>query len=110
LPYYRYFNSQEEAEQIIRQRRIQSNNPSGTWWTTMRFDDPADAQEYLALPSTPRFRVGPIPDAMMPPFNQTSLRPVAIKYGRRGGGIEGRTREPVLLPGLYSFSTETFIL
>jgi len=76
----------------------------------MRFDDPALAQAYLALPNTPRFRVGPIPDTMMPPFNRTDLRPVAMRYGERGGGIEGRTGEPVFLPGLYSFSSEAFIL
>ena len=110
MPFYRYFDSELEAEQIMRERRIQSLNPQGTWWTTYRFDDPVVAETQLSLPSRPRFRAGPIPDAVMPPFNAIALRPVAGYFGHPGGALEGQTAEPVWLSGLYSFDRDAFVL
>jgi hypothetical protein len=109
LHFYRYVGSQAEAEQIARERRIQSNSASGTWWTTDRYDDPEVARFALSLNNFPLFRVGPIDSAMMPPFDVVELRPVAAWADRAGGGVEGCTSFPVLLFGLYEYASTGYV-
>jgi hypothetical protein len=110
IEFYRYLSDPDEVRQVIEQRKIESRNPKGTWWTTYRFDDPVEAQEVLALASTPTHRVGPIDASRMPSFDETTLRPVASAQGQPGGGIEGRTTGVVWLFGVYDLSAQKYAL
>lgn len=106
LAFYRYLGSQVEVDLIVRERRIRSSNPHGTWYTTARYDDPTHAQQELALPNPPTHRVGPIAGDEMPDFD-VPLRPVAPANGQPGGGVEARTKGTVYLFGVLQFSTGT---
>jgi hypothetical protein len=107
--FYRYFSFPQEVQQIVTDRRIQSTNPASgyaTWYTPIRYENPADAKRELALDTAPTNRIGPIPLDEMPYFD-IGPRRAAPAHGEPGGGIEARTRSPLWLFGLYSFPTPT---
>lgn len=103
--YCRYVSNPMEVQQIKEERKILSVNTTTnreTWFTTDAYDDITMAEECLSLPATPSHNVGPVSDAMMP-YCHISARIVAPMYGKRGGGIEVATMEPVWLCGLWDF-------
>jgi hypothetical protein len=110
--YYRHICDVRERNQLIAERKIRSTN-SGTgyetWYTPTRYDDPLVAQRELALPSPiiPEYRVGPIPEGLIPPLS-VGPRRSAPAFGHPGGGIEIATKEPVWLVGLWSFTNQAF--
>lgn len=106
--YYRYIVEVMERNQLIAERKVLSINSVSryvTWYTPTRYDDPLVAQRELALPSSiiPMYRVGPIPENLMPPLS-TGPRRIAPAFGHPGGGLEVSTNEPVWLFGLWSFA------
>jgi len=104
--FYRYISYQQEVNQVVHERKVQSTNPRtryATWYTPARYDDPIRAQKELALTSPPTHRLGPIPADEMPDFD-IDLRPVAPAFGQPGGGVEARTRLPLWLFGLWDFA------
>lgn len=105
--FYRYISHLPEVDQVVRERKIHSTNPStqhATWYAPTRYDDPHMARQELALKNPPTHRVGPIADDQMPDFD-IGLRPVAPLHGQPGGGVEARTKSPVWLFGLLNFTT-----
>jgi hypothetical protein len=103
--YYRYFSYPDEIAQWQQHRLIHSTNPfrsRQTWYTTTRYEDPAQAQRLLALQSTPTHRVGPIPEDEMPEFDICGLRRVEPAHGFPGG-MEVCTTKPVFIFGCYNF-------
>lgn len=103
--FYRYFSHSAEWERLHRDRIIQSTNPYGggrSWYTNERTADLVAIRARLALPSSPRFRVGPVPRDEMPDFDICDARRVEPGYGQPGGGLEYCTTEPVHLFGLYN--------
>src|SRR5688572_6726652 len=109
MDFYRYFVSEIELEQVITQRRIQSTNEYGTWFSPDRYDDPNEAQVMLALALKPRYRIGPLPAASMPIFD-IDVRNVAPANAQPGGGRECRAREPMWLPGVFEFEGRGYLL
>jgi len=107
--FYRYLVDPLEVQQIMSERRVQSRNLNGTWFTTRRYEDPAEAQRELALRNPPTHRVGPIPAERLPDFD-IPVRPVAPAHGQPGGGVEARTRGAVHLPGLLEFGTSSYLV
>lgn len=108
VAFYRYVSSPMEVNQVVKERKIQSMNPTtqyATWYTPTRYDDPHDAQRELALGKLPTYRVGPIPADEMPDFD-IGLRAVAPAFGQPGGGVEARTKSPVWLFGLWNFGSQ----
>jgi hypothetical protein len=110
--YYRFICDVQERNQLVSERKILSvNRASGyqTWYTPTRYDDPFVAQRELALPSpmVPEYRVGPIPENLMPPLTIAPRR-VAPAFGHPGGGVEIATRSPVWLFGAWSFTNYAF--
>lgn len=104
---YRYISENEEIEQIVRERRVQSTNAVTeylTWFTPRRYETPAAAQEELALPHEPTHRVGPIASNLMPAL-EIEVRSVDPAFGQPGGGLEVATRNPIWLFGLWDFTT-----
>jgi len=112
--FYRYISHPAERENFRLNRVIHSTNPVGggrTWSTNQRLESSAIAQASLALPSTPRYEVGPIPEDEMPFFNVCCARRVEPGYGNPGGGVEFCTTEPIYLFRWLSFednAVETF--
>lgn len=113
--FYRYLSNPWEIDQIINGRKIQSldrqgqPSPKGTWYTPIRYEKDADAQQELALQYMPTHRVGPIPADKMPDFD-IPLRPVATTPYGPGGGVEARTKGIVWLFGLYDLQKGTWVL
>lgn len=105
--FYRFVNSAEK-QYIIDNRRIQSVNPRGTYYTPNRYEDPTDAQKFLSLRYIPQNRVGPIPNYVIPVFDVVRLRIVPPAHGQPGGGYEACTRRPVYLFGIYNFNSNQF--
>ncbi|MDA1190821.1 MAG: hypothetical protein O3A46_03945 [Candidatus Poribacteria bacterium] len=104
---YRYLSDENEYEQIQRERKVQTLNPTygyRTWFTVTRYDDVQQAQEELALPLTPRYRVGPI--AVDPDEYALQLEQVQPSFGHPGSGIECSTTEPIWLFGVWSFGDQ----
>lgn len=109
---YRYGSDPIELAQILRERRIQSRNAAtafATWYTFDRYDDPAAAQQFLALRDPPVYRVGPVwafdvgqPD--IPP------RPVAPANGQPGGGTELRVVSSVWIFGVWNYQAQRWEL
>jgi hypothetical protein len=103
--YYRYICYRPEVDQLVRERKVQTTNPTtgyATWYTSIRLDDPQAAQQALSLKSRPAHRIGPVPDSKLT-FNAIPLRNAIPLYGQPGGGIEGATTDPVYLEGLLEF-------
>jgi hypothetical protein len=67
------------------------------WYTPNRYDTGDEAQRYLALTYKPTYRIGPISDADLPPFDYASLKVVDIAFGQPGGGLEAATTQPAFL-------------
>lgn len=108
--YYRYISDVQERNQLVDERKVQSTNVTTqyeTWYSPERYDDPDVAQQRLALPRPPIYRIGPIPENMIHPLTIGPHR-VDPKFGQPGGGIEIATREPVWLFGLWSFTNNAF--
>lgn len=105
LWYYHYTNDTTEINQIQTERKIASAalaaNPL-TWYSPTRYDNTANAQQDLSLPTAPTHRVGPIPDPVMPTLH-TPLQVVVPKNGQPGGGLEAATQDEVWLSGLWDF-------
>ncbi len=100
--YYRYISDSVEVQQVKEERKILSTNnttKNETWFTVDRYDDVAIAEDKLALPVIPSHRVGPISSVMMPSCH-IGPRIVDPGYGKKGGGIEVATMEPIWLCGL----------
>ncbi|OGF58604.1 MAG: hypothetical protein A2Y62_08010 [Candidatus Fischerbacteria bacterium RBG_13_37_8] len=109
---YRYISQQVEKDQIINERKIQSINAAtnyATWYTITRYDDENTAQQELALPLIPSFRIGPIRLDEMPNLS-ILFRSVAPAFGQPGGGIEVMTELPIWLFGLWDFGSNIWIL
>ena len=101
--YYRYVG-QSEADYIAQYCKIRSNSGI-TWFTPIRYDNPAQAQQQLAMPSTPTHRVGPIPADELPDLDAAPLRPVGPKYGHPGGAVEGATSQETYVYGIIDLSS-----
>lgn len=104
--YYRYFAHPSEIAQLRRERMVLTSNPNRgfkTWYTTTRFDDPALAQQLLALSYVPEYRVGPIRADEMPDFDVHGQRIVQPLGNMPGGAIEVCTTQPAYLFGCYNF-------
>ena len=89
--YYRYVDDVEAA--LIRQNRRIEPAPNQTlkWYTLDRYDTAQEAQQFLALPYLPTYRVGPIPSDEFPGLDQVQVRPVGANHKQPGGGVEGAT-------------------
>ncbi|MDI6815515.1 MAG: hypothetical protein QMC90_05530 [Dehalococcoidales bacterium] len=106
--FYRYISHPGEVKQIRNERKIKSANPQGTWFTTVRYKDPDEAQRKLALSKAPTHRVGPISADEMPDFD-IPLRPVAPANNQPGGGVEARIKGEVWIFGLYEFKGDIYL-
>ena len=93
--YYRYVSDLER--QFIGQKKVIMSRSGSTWFTPDRYDTAAEAQQKLALPASPPWRIGPIPSDEMPDFDRVPLRPVGVANGQPGGGTECATSKPVYL-------------
>lgn len=69
--FYRYIG-QQEANDIDQHRVIRSRSGT-TWFTPNRYDNATQAQRELALPTSPAYRVGPIPADELPDFDAAPL-------------------------------------
>lgn len=96
---YRYVGH-GERDYIVNNRRIKSRHCE-TYLSPDYYDSPGDAAEYLSLPMTPSYRVGPI-WSLDVTFDGISLRRVRAKYGRHGGGLEVSTHQPVIYGAINS--------
>ena len=101
-----------ERNQIVADRKVLSGNPRTaheTWYSPTRYDDPVDAQQYLALPAPilPIYRIGPIPENAVQTLT-VGPRRVQPAFGQPGGGIEIATRTPLWLTGLWSFALNDY--
>jgi hypothetical protein len=110
--YYRYISDISERNQLVTERKILSMNATTgyeTWYTPMRYDNLSIAQRELALPAAvmPIYRVGPVPENLIPPLT-VGPRRVSPAFGHPGGGIEIATTDPVWLFGLWSFTNDAF--
>lgn len=110
--YYRYICNVQERNQLVAERKVLSiNSTTGyvTWYTPTRYNNANDAQRELALPSPdiPLYRVGPIPESLMPALI-VGPRRVPPGFGQPDGGIEIATDAPVWLFGLWSFAIQAF--
>ena len=106
--YYRYVGEAELAY-ISATREIRSLS-AVTHFTPDRYDDPDEAQRFLALERRPQFRLGPIPEDEMPEFDAVPLRDVEFKGpGRPGGGTEVATTATVSLFGVYDLESRRFM-
>lgn len=106
VQFYRYISYQPEVDQITKERKIRSTNPTtgyATWYSSLRLDDPLEAQRFLALKYQPTHRIGPLASSDLPNFNVVPLRPIAPLHGQPGGGVEACTNDPVYLTGLWDF-------
>jgi hypothetical protein len=106
--YYRYFNHPDEISQLHRERMVHTTNPHNgykTWFTPTRFNDPAAAQQLLALDYVPQYRVGPIRADEMPDFDVHGPQIIQPVGNFPGGAIEVCTTQPVFIFGCYNFAT-----
>ncbi|MFX1277082.1 MAG: hypothetical protein ACFFBP_21085 [Promethearchaeota archaeon] len=112
INFYRYISDDEEKRNIIENRQIKTLNKKVrcTWFTTHRYETSEKAKNLLALPLTPKFRIGPIPVQNMPELDKIDLRPVAPAYEQPGGGIEACARDSLDIFGLYNFSNQNYEL
>lgn len=101
--FYRYVNNSEKQD-IVDNRKIQSRNPIGTYFTSNRFEVSSETQRFLSLRTTPEYRVGPIAVCVMPVFDIVSLRITPPAYGQPGGGTEACTSHPVYIFGVFNFN------
>lgn len=96
--YYRCFWHPNEIAQLHLERMILTTNPyngNKTWFTPTRFNDPAVAQQLLALDYVPHYRFGPIPADEMPDFDVNGPQRIQPVGGMPGGAIEVCTTQPV---------------
>jgi hypothetical protein len=103
--YYRYISNPAELKQIIDERKVRSLNRQTnylTWYTPTRYVDVHQAQQELAMPDTPTYRVGPIAETQLGTLH-TPLRLSQPAHGCPGGGLEAATYEEVWLFGLWNF-------
>lgn len=110
--YYRYIADVQERNRLVLSKTVISLNRAtgyATWYSPTRYDDPAVAQQQLALPSPtlPIYRIGPIPESAIPNLT-VGPRRVAPGFGHAGGGIEIATNRPVQLLGLWSFALSAY--
>lgn len=106
--YYRYVGEAELAY-INANREIRSLSGI-THFTPDRYDDPDEAQRFLALERRPQYRVGPIPEGEMPEFDAVPLQEVEFKGpDRPGGGTEMATTATVRLFGVYDLGSKRFV-
>ena len=108
---YRYISYPDEIAQVITERKVLSTNPNTehrTFYTTTRYNNPADAQRELSLPSLPTHRIGPIPIDDL--TNLTDFRTAIPQHGFAGMGVEVTTNSPVYLFGLWNFSNDKWDL
>lgn len=106
--YYRYVSAQELAH--IRTSRTVRSRSEVTYFTPDRYDDPNLAQQRLAMPHVPEYRVGPIAADRMPDFDVVPLQPVGfVDPSRPGGGVEAATSGEVRLFGFYEFRSTRYL-
>lgn len=106
--YYRYVGEAELA--YIRANREVRSLSGVTYFTLDRYDDPDEAQRFLALERRPQFRVGPLPEDEMPEFDALPLQDVEFKGADRpGGGTEVATTATVSLFGVYDLGSRRFV-
>lgn len=105
--YYRYISEQREVDQLTEDRILESVGTSDpyTWFAPMRFEDPQDAKEKLALPNLPEHRIGPLYEVTMPSFDK-GPRKVQANFGEPGGGVEVCTTREIRLQGLWDFAND----
>ena len=108
--YYRYSSHELEAARLRDERKIGTTNPraQGSWYTLDRYEDPVQAQQQLALPKTPRHRIGPISIDMMPEFI-VQVRTVSPRNGQPGGGTEVKVRGEILTFGCWEFNSRLYV-
>lgn len=95
-PYFYRYVGQEEMDSIIRTGIIQSKSPH-TFYTRDYYTSGSEAQRRLSMVSRPKYRVGPIPERIMPFFDAAPEGRVQPAFGQRGGGQECATTQPLVL-------------
>lgn len=95
-PYLYRYVGQEEMDFILRTGIIQSKSPK-TFYTRDYYTSASEAQRRLAMSSRPKFRVGPIPEGIMPSFDAVAEGRAQPAFGMRGGGHECATAQPLVL-------------
>ncbi|MFC6938920.1 hypothetical protein ACFQE8_02965 [Salinirubellus sp. GCM10025818] len=102
--FYRYTDDPQEKSQLDSERKIESINSNQTLWATRRYSQAQSANNDLNIGSSPDFRIGPIPDVMMPTFKYGPV-PIQPQGGNGGGnGVEVAVSDPIWVFGIWDFN------
>lgn len=96
MTYYYRYTADPEKEFIDENGWIRSLSEL-TFLSPDVYDDAIDAEERLAMPARPRWRIGPIASEAIPRI-AVGLRRVRPKFGKRGGGWEIATSGRIPYP------------
>lgn len=96
--FYRYVGDDEK--EFIEENNMILSYSGETYFTLDRYDSAEEAQQYLALPVRPAWRIGGITAERMPEMDAVAECRVRPMHGQPGGGSECATSEPVYLFGI----------